>query len=826
MKRCRTFLWIGIFLFYASTTAQGVLPADSGEFQLAAARWGILHPPGYPLYTIAGGIWTHLLPLGNPMWRLNLFSAALAATTLVLVCETVYRWSGQWSGGLLASFLLATAPTFWAQATTANIRMPTMLFAAWGFHALPIPPADEEAETVIDAALPKLALILGLGIGHHPSLAFIAASWALYLFLLTPTWLKRWRTLWQAGLIAALSWALPQLYLPLRGGMEGVPLAVPELNTWHGFWHHVLAQGFAGDMFAFVNRADLAMRLPLIPTLFHVQFPWLALGAAGLSWIALLRRRWRLALALMAALLLHTFVAITYRAPQTVEYLMPAYLPIVLTLGVGATAAFEWATASPKRHRLAQLLLLLLTIGLIGRTVGEWRDFHLQADDAPLRARLDPLLLDVPPQATILADWRWATPLWTLQQVEGIRPDVEVLYVYPVQGRDYEAIWKARAAEVKGPLFTTHRFDWEKWTFIPWGGGYRLERRPLSTWHLPPGYQEITGTMELLEPLAWRTTGPLHPGATLEVDLAWRRLTDSTAPPSWTIQLFAADGTFFTHGDRFIGDEGEVGEVRVATMALPLPTDYCGEATLRAALYLTTDDGFQTVGDHPLGRIRLPCEPFTLPPARWRPNLFLDGGPFIRGVDYEEDGRRLYLHLCGPGRTLIAASGGEERVIEAAEPWRCRTVVLPWDGSPPRLSRADGRSAHLLLPWPQPQPAEHYLPFEDRMVLTDVRIVERANSPVAEVRWLVARPQVDDLAVSLRLHAADGNLLAVHDMQPALAALPTLKWVVRGLRILDPHPLEFEGPFPADGFITVAVYERFRLTPSLSPIEGLPLHWR
>jgi hypothetical protein len=48
-NRERGALWGVFFVLYALTTVRDVLPADSGEFQLAAARWGILHPPGYPL---------------------------------------------------------------------------------------------------------------------------------------------------------------------------------------------------------------------------------------------------------------------------------------------------------------------------------------------------------------------------------------------------------------------------------------------------------------------------------------------------------------------------------------------------------------------------------------------------------------------------------------------------------------------------------------------------------------------------------------------------------------------------------------------------------
>ncbi|MBN1260370.1 MAG: DUF2723 domain-containing protein, partial [Anaerolineae bacterium] len=140
----RLILWWAAFALYAATTVRDILPADSGEFQLAAATWDILHPPGYPLYTMVSALWVRSVPFGSLPFRLNLLSAALAATTLLLTAETARLWGETLgarrrfavAGGLAAALLLAAAPTFWTQATIANIRMPTLLFAAWAFLAL------------------------------------------------------------------------------------------------------------------------------------------------------------------------------------------------------------------------------------------------------------------------------------------------------------------------------------------------------------------------------------------------------------------------------------------------------------------------------------------------------------------------------------------------------------------------------------------------------------------------------------------------------------------------------------------------------------------
>ena len=79
---------------YSATLQKDVLPADSGEFQLTVTTLvGVLHQPGYPLYTLVGKLFT-LLPFGAPALRLNWMSALLAAGTLTLVGATVRRMLG------------------------------------------------------------------------------------------------------------------------------------------------------------------------------------------------------------------------------------------------------------------------------------------------------------------------------------------------------------------------------------------------------------------------------------------------------------------------------------------------------------------------------------------------------------------------------------------------------------------------------------------------------------------------------------------------------------------------------------------------------------
>ena len=171
-------------LLYLRTLAPGVLGGDSGEFQFAAWLGGFAHPTGYPLYLLLGWLWTHLLPLHDPAWRMNAFSALWGgvATGLVYLLAlrmlrqaTANPWSRLFS--LFAALTFAVTPTFWSQATLAEVyTLNAALVAAillglvtWG-------------QTGSRRALYVSALLYGLSLAHHrTTLLYLPAIVALYV---------------------------------------------------------------------------------------------------------------------------------------------------------------------------------------------------------------------------------------------------------------------------------------------------------------------------------------------------------------------------------------------------------------------------------------------------------------------------------------------------------------------------------------------------------------------------------------------------------------------------------------------------------------------
>jgi tetratricopeptide (TPR) repeat protein len=125
---------------YIATLAPNVTLEDSGELITAAAKFGVGHPPGYPLWTMSGFLLAHLLPFGNLAWRINLlcalFGAVSNAVLTLLACHSG-RWLLQrWTApeiqlqvrpyvfyiGLLVGLVIGFSDVMWSQAVISAVH--------------------------------------------------------------------------------------------------------------------------------------------------------------------------------------------------------------------------------------------------------------------------------------------------------------------------------------------------------------------------------------------------------------------------------------------------------------------------------------------------------------------------------------------------------------------------------------------------------------------------------------------------------------------------------------------------------------------------------
>jgi hypothetical protein len=785
-----------LFLLYLATAAPGVLAADNGEFQLVAAQLGVAHPPGFPLYTMLAHL-AGRLPLGpEPAYRVNLFSAVTTLVTLLLVSLSVYHLTRSYIAGATAVIALGSSTTFWAQATMANVRSLSALFMVLAIYILLQAPFHQRlnGRTHPPWWTPGrffflTGLVLSLAITHHASLIFMGAIFAVYLFwigracLWPPFAPPQWRH-WAGLLLGALCGLLPLLYLPWRAA-AGAYNAPADLVTLNGFLHHVLALGFRGDFFYFREAAVFWDRLQVMGNVMTFQFSPLLLLGMAVGFALLLRSAPRLAFLLGGSLAVHTLITATYRAPQTVEYMMPAYVPAAICLGYGVGLLRRqdlWGQragfSGPLRVVATSLLPALLLLAAAVQTVERYPSFALLRQDSTTRDYTNTILEAAPQAATVLADWHWVTPLWYAQTVAGQRPDLRIDFVYPT-AEAYADTWARRIQtelEQGRPVVATH---YHAGAYVhlppaePLGDAflYRLEPR-LS---LPAGFQPAAISLgSSVEIVGYRLeSATVAAGSETAVTIAWQRLADFEENTSLFVHLVGAEGGLYAQEDlparaqpagitltrfRLVPRPGTApGSYHVALGgygAAPLLTAAGEERTVIAGLAVTT----------------LKRPPFSHNRV-YRRLLAGQPAPSLVGYDWDNslaDRPRLYLHWQGEQgyhTEVVDPPSGSYELPAWAGPW----------GVPVR-----GSTLHNSRP-------SFYVPFGAGIIWTGGRL-EPERLPLTQVEIAInpllrsSRPVNGDLVVSVRLigYAADGFHWAWIDSSdgvPAMGAIPTLKWI-------------------------------------------------
>ena len=771
----------GFFFLYVFTLAPDVLAADSGELQVVAAQLGVAHPPGFPHYTLVAHLFVRLLPFVSPAYAVNLFSAATSAVTTAVVFLAGYLITRDRIVSLITVMALGTATTFWSQATTANVRSLTGLFAALilftllAFRHERLRPGSGAP----DRWLALGALFMGLGLTHHVSLLFLVGVGLVFILIVDPTFIRtpeRWPRPFLAGLVGLL----PLLYLPLRASAD-VRGASPALATRQGFLEHVLASGFRGDLFYYLAPEDFFQRLHIMGNVMSFQFETLVLVGIVIGIILLLWRDRPLAWLLVGTLTVFILVAATYRAPQTVEYMLPGYIAAALLLACGLTDLSGIMKSRGAGGTAGAVLLCALLAVSAGYQVvanhtaaGRYHEGHDPREFAGT------LLESAPPDSAILAHWHWATPLWYLQEVEGLRHDVDVQYVFP-EGESYDLAWEQRVRENHADgrdVITT-------WVPVaplaglpvpePIGEAQLYPAAPRES--LPDDFVGVERSLaDSIRVLGYRIdrSDNLRIGDEAAITVAWQPLSGFALDTGMFIHLVGQDDLIYAQDDKLIiPAEGiTLTQFRVT----PRP------GTPPGALQVYIGTSGESVTREPLTGIIFNLSDAAPHTRNIMERLLLTSLPgTLFGYDWDHtlaDRSRLYLHW----RTV---EGYYTQVIDDAA---VSQLQLPPYRGVWGLPATDWR-------FPRGIEDGHYVPFGQGIVWTGEVLNDVALAPeeslVLDQEFHSAKPINRDYVVSVRLIGleADGFHWAWWDLQdsiPAMGAIPTLKWV-DGSFVRSPH---------------------------------------
>lgn len=392
-------------------------PDQARALTLATALWGAL----------AAGI------LSLAVYR---FNRQLAVPVSTFSPEARLLETANVSGGWLAGLSLALAPLVWSQAIIIEIYSLNLLLLAELLLALVW--LRERPESRV--RFYTLALVAGLGLGHHRTAVFSLLAVAVFIFFTSKKEKEdrkksqpafTWPQLALSVVLLGLAAGLPSLLVLSRGGQN--PASNWDNLSWSdpaGFFQYLTGGEYRNLLFAAPPGQDIGRVAATAGLLFQQFGPvGLALGWVGLVslWAgraALRPFAWLVTIGLVG----HLFFAAVYAADNSQVYLLPFFAFWAVAAGFGLTSlivngVMRW----PQYGHLVRLVpVAILILAAIGVGVNYARLDLSYDHSAETWARAQ---LDAAPAGSILVTSQDSATfaMWYVQHVQHYRPEINVI---------------------------------------------------------------------------------------------------------------------------------------------------------------------------------------------------------------------------------------------------------------------------------------------------------------------------------------------------------------------------------------------------------------
>ncbi len=241
-------LFAAFVLLYLPTCARVVQGGDSPEFLTIAAKGGVAHPSGYPLFGLLARGLVLALPFGTVAWKVSALSATLGAATLGLLHRATLLVTEDGVAATVAAGALGFSVLFWRWSVVPEVLSGSTLTAALVLLAC--------AHVARGLQGPKAGLFLGLafatGVAHHHTAILLAPVlvWAWWAAWPTPRTARGALAVTGAGVAGTLVGLLPYLTLMLPGGAW----RWGDTETLSGLVHHFLRADYGTFVTGQIDR--------------------------------------------------------------------------------------------------------------------------------------------------------------------------------------------------------------------------------------------------------------------------------------------------------------------------------------------------------------------------------------------------------------------------------------------------------------------------------------------------------------------------------------------------------------------------------------------
>lgn len=416
-----------IYIFTLSPTINF---GDSPELISSAYTLGIAHPPGYPLYSLTGKLFTYI-PWGDSVAQRVNFASAFFSAAAVFFIAMIVASSGKTcslQGATICALFFMCSPTLWSQSVISevyalNLFLFTLLlylsFLWW----------KTSDKRYLFAAI----FIYGLGLANHHTLVAFMPVLLTFIFVGKRKDLKGFGQILCLCILFILGFSV-YIYLPLRA-MQSPPMNWGDPQTLDRFIDVILRRQFP-TIDATFTLQTASMQIEYYSKALIKEF---TLGAMPLAMWGCIRT-YKLGIApslfLLSLFIIHGLGTLFFLNPSTeLSYvnvnvmMLPSYAIFAIWIGWGAKEIAERLSNTNRGKGLA--LALIIIFGLLAAYKGI--DSFEKTDESRNYFAIDygtNIFSSMDENGVIFVESDTALfPLWYLQFVEGKRPDIAVMDV-------------------------------------------------------------------------------------------------------------------------------------------------------------------------------------------------------------------------------------------------------------------------------------------------------------------------------------------------------------------------------------------------------------
>ncbi len=370
-------IFISVFLIYILGVSHSVYGADSGDVILASWFGGIAHPPGYPLNTMIGWVFTHLPYHATVAFKAGVMSAFLQALSIGLIFLIIDKLVKNKIIALAASLTLAFSPIYFLYAHVAEVfqLLNVLVLASLYFLIVWISELRElKSKNRNQYKNVFISLFfLGLSFFHHHTAILLLPAWFFLIYITD----KKFFTTRKSALKMFLSFSLgllPYLFV-FTAVFRNIPIKWDNPTSLSNFINLITR----GDYGTFVANsqlvgASLAARMINVLWYFKVvkaDFTWVGIAFLIMGLFYLFRNKpnffWFFALAIFFTgpffMMYASFPPFDNFILGILErFFMLSFLFWAIVLAYGLYGLLVLAQGFMKRKKFGMLVSLILTL--------------------------------------------------------------------------------------------------------------------------------------------------------------------------------------------------------------------------------------------------------------------------------------------------------------------------------------------------------------------------------------------------------------------------------------------------------------------------------